>query len=148
MFLCEPLINTAIELQAISRVHRIGQQVSTTVWMYIVANTVEKAIYDISVARRMSHISHVKGPNMSESNIEIANSLEIQEASLSKLLSKGTSGGEQVHKDLLWQCLFGQPVQPRSNASRIIEPEVNRHLHASAADSRLGQSGDSTVARR
>ena len=31
VFLCDPLINTAIELQAIARVHRIGQHNPTTV---------------------------------------------------------------------------------------------------------------------
>ncbi|EFR01745.1 hypothetical protein MGYG_04745 [Nannizzia gypsea CBS 118893] len=55
VFLCEPLINTAIELQAIARVHRIGQHQDTTVWMYLVANTVEETIYQISVARRLAH---------------------------------------------------------------------------------------------
>ncbi|KAM5435032.1 putative RING-type E3 ubiquitin transferase [Microsporum canis] len=57
VFLCEPLINTAIELQAIARVHRIGQHQDTTVWMYLVANTVEESIYQISVARRLEHIA-------------------------------------------------------------------------------------------
>ncbi|KAK2873624.1 hypothetical protein FQN49_002230 [Arthroderma sp. PD_2] len=57
VFLCEPLINTAIELQAIARVHRIGQHRDTTVWMYLVANTVEESIYQISVSRRLAHIA-------------------------------------------------------------------------------------------
>ena len=56
VFLCEPLINPAIELQAIARVHRIGQQRPTTVFMYLISETVEEAIYDISVARRLEHI--------------------------------------------------------------------------------------------
>ncbi|KAJ5948434.1 hypothetical protein N7454_001741 [Penicillium verhagenii] len=56
VFLCEPLINTAIELQAIARVHRIGQHRSTTVWMYLVSGTVEESIYELSVARRLAHI--------------------------------------------------------------------------------------------
>ncbi|KAI9739675.1 MAG: hypothetical protein M1834_006393 [Cirrosporium novae-zelandiae] len=56
VFLCEPLINTALELQAIARVHRIGQHRPTTVWMYLISGTVEEAIYDISVKRRLEHI--------------------------------------------------------------------------------------------
>ena len=140
VFLCEPLINTAIELQAISRVHRIGQHLPTTVWMYLVSDTVEKAIYDISVARRTLHISQNKGPGMSENNFEAANSLELQEAPLSKLLSKGTSDGEMVSKEHLWECLFGYQARPTSQASQTVEREVARYLGASAADERLGQS--------
>ena len=56
VFLCEPLINTALELQAIAKVHRIGQHLPTTVWMYLVEDTVEKSIYEISVSRRISHM--------------------------------------------------------------------------------------------
>lgn len=56
VFLCEPLINTAIELQAIARVHRIGQHHPTNVWMYLIADTVEESIYDISVTRRLAHM--------------------------------------------------------------------------------------------
>lgn len=56
VFLCEPLINTAIEVQAIARVHRIGQQRNTTVWMYLIAGTVEETIHEISVDRRLKHM--------------------------------------------------------------------------------------------
>ena len=98
----------------------------------------EKAIYDISVTRRMSHISqttveHVRevdGSNLTESKIEAANSLELQEAPLSKLLSKGSSGGEMVSKEDVLQCLFGQQPKPTSEISQTI----------SAADDRLDQS--------
>ena len=57
VFLCEPLINPAIELQAVSRVHRIGQTRGTTVYMYLVGGTVEEAIYDISVKRRLEYMA-------------------------------------------------------------------------------------------
>lgn len=110
IFLCGPLINTAIELQAIARVHRIGQHRPTTVWMYLVSGTVEESIYDISVSRRMLHVSRGGSPASStellEETIDAANSLELQQAPLSKLLTKGSSGGELVDKEDLWNCLF------------------------------------------
>ncbi|KAF5015395.1 hypothetical protein F66182_13294, partial [Fusarium sp. NRRL 66182] len=101
VFLCEPLINTAIELQAIARVHRIGQHRPTTVWMYLVSDTVEESIYQISVSRRLSHIvqkekerekqKDLQSPspglkngttieNLTETAIDSANSLEMQDA--------------------------------------------------------------------
>ena len=123
VFLCEPLINPAIELQAIARVHRIGQRRATTVWMYLVADTVEERIYEISVTRRLAHAksktfaagessrSGTATPNhngVTENAIDVANSLELQSADLSKLLTTGKSGGEVVGKKDLWQCLFGK----------------------------------------
>ncbi|KAF1929667.1 ATP-dependent DNA helicase [Didymella exigua CBS 183.55] len=120
VFLCEPLINPAIELQAIARVHRIGQQRSTTVFMYLISNTVEEAIYDISVARRLEHmrssdpsesvpVSGKTSPvHMQERGLEKANSKEMEAAPLKQLLSKG-GGGEAVKNDDLWHCLFGKP---------------------------------------
>ena len=115
VFLCEPLINTAIELQAIARVHRIGQPHPTTVWMYLVEDTVEESIYEISVARRLSHFGQARHHNdvqvdedagLGEDDVEAANSLEIQAASLAKLLAKASGGGEEVDPEDLWGCLF------------------------------------------
>lgn len=136
VFLCEPLINTAIELQAIARVHRIGQHHSTTVWMYLIADTVEESIYDISVTRRLAHMksnnnakSKGKGTSshshsgtstphpatsntptgaLQETAIDAANSMELQAADLSRLLASGKTGGEMVDKEDLWECLFGR----------------------------------------
>lgn len=118
VFLCEPLINTAIELQAIARVHRIGQHHPTTVWMYLVENTVERSIYEISVNRRMSHLSQpspcylngVEVGTLTESDIEAANTLELQ-TPLSNLLTKGFGGGEMVSNNDLWDCLFRQRLE-------------------------------------
>ena len=154
VFLCEPLINTAIELQAIARVHRIGQHRATTVWMYLVADTVEESIYDISVTRRLAHIKRATNPSsrsgtatpngIMESTIDAANSLELQAADLSKLLTSGKSGGEVVDNDDLWTCLFGR-VKKRdagfSAAAEAADGEVGRFLRGGAAEGRRAQAG-------
>ncbi|KAF2630828.1 hypothetical protein BU25DRAFT_334389 [Macroventuria anomochaeta] len=120
VFLCEPLINPAIELQAIARVHRIGQQRPTTIFMYLISNTVEEAIYDISVARRLEHMKSADTSKSAvtsgtatpvakqETSLDKANSAEMEAAPLRELLSKG-GGGEAVQNDDLWRCLFGKP---------------------------------------
>lgn len=157
VFLCEPLINTAIELQAIARVHRIGQQRATTVWMYLVADTVEETIYEISVDRRLEHMkgksskkqiflsetsrSGTATPtSMLENQIDAANTLELQAADLSKLLTSGRSGGELVEEKDLWQCLFRRPRHQKTGmaqeAANRADSEVGRFLRAEAAAGR------------
>lgn len=153
VFICEPLIQTAVELQAIARVHRIGQTRSTTVWMYLVSDTVEEAIYDISVTRRLAHVQLRQKSKRSEKSrsstpvplqegaVEAANSEELQSAPLTKLLTAGKTGGELVGKDDLWQCLFGKAQQTQTNAAA--EREVGRHSRAEAAEERQAEAGAS-----
>jgi len=163
VLLCEPLINTAIELQAIARVHRIGQHRSTTVWMYLIADTVEESIYDISVNRRLAHLksnvtgSTAKGKSRSgtvtphvaglqENAIDVANSMELQAADLSKLLTAGKSGGEMVDQEDLWPCLFGR-VKKRDPVMGLALPadtqpangEIGRFLRADAVERRMAK---------
>lgn len=136
VFLMEPLVNTALELQAIARVHRIGQEHETTVWLYIVDGTVEESIYNLSVRRRMEHMhrhgtkvttargtNNRKGKNREPASssssdtalqadeedemIEAANSMELEHASLSNLMGRDKRQGEAVDKADLWECLFG-----------------------------------------
>jgi E3 ubiquitin-protein ligase SHPRH len=151
VFICEPLIQTAVELQAIARVHRIGQTRPTTVWMYLIQDTVEEAIYDISVARRLAHVrsreqqqqdqrdqhDHEQLP---ETALDAANSDQLQSAPLKQLLSGGHAGGELVQNHDLWQCLFGKP---QATATVLAEQHraVGVHLRATAAEGRRLDDG-------
>lgn len=137
VFLCEPLINTAIELQAIARVHRIGQHQPTTIWMYLVENTVERSIYEISVNRRIALIGQPSPQKADgsgtgtfvESDIEAANTLEL-ETPLLKLLTKGSEGGELVGKDDLWDCLFRKTSGKNLRTSLDEGQKIPQHLAA------------------
>lgn len=108
--------------------------------MYLVEDTVEKAIYDISVTRRLTHIgrssSNGTAEKLEEDDIEAANSLELQDAPLSKLMTNGQGGGEMVDKDDLWNCLFGQKGVSRAPILEEAEREVTKFLGASAAEER------------
>lgn len=148
VFLCEPLINTAIELQAIARVHRIGQHQPTTIWMYLVEDTVEKAIYEISVERRMSHLEHVGAPvhdavaeqtGLREDQIEAANTLELEQAPLSRLFAKGQNGGEAVSKEDLWRCLFKERLNAGPQLPLELEQDEDSGLHLRVAGAEVGQ---------
>ena len=147
VFICEPLIQTAVELQAIARVHRIGQTRPTTVWMYLINDTVEESIYEISVARRLAHVqarqpdrvqksrSATPAP-LAENAIDAANSEEMQSAPISKLLVNSKGGGEVVKEDDLWQCLFGKAQKTTFKPSVEAEMVAGRHLRAEAAEQR------------
>ncbi|KIL91220.1 hypothetical protein FAVG1_05919 [Fusarium avenaceum] len=150
VFLCEPLLNTALELQAIARVDRIGQTHETTVWLYIVSGTVEESIYNLSVQRRMEHMGRTnKGkskestPELLDANIEEANTLELEQASLSRLMSKDSTAGENVKEDDLWECLFGHVArrdkEPNKD-TRLQEKAIMGYLAAEAAEERTSTS--------
>ncbi|PGH07628.1 E3 ubiquitin-protein ligase SHPRH [Blastomyces parvus] len=171
VFLCEPLINTAIELQAIARVHRIGQHRETTVWMYLVSDSVEESIYDISVSRRLAHIAQKRkqdgekirknpleaGVEEGEENeyegasietvIEAANSLELQDAKLGNLMAGTAAEGERVPEGDLWQCLFAKTnrrAKSREDGGNVeaMRNDVDRFLRAEAAEGRIMDAGD------
>ncbi|KAI2641841.1 SNF2 family N-terminal domain-containing protein [Hypomontagnella submonticulosa] len=148
VILCEPVLNTALELQAIARVDRIGQEHETTVWLYLIDGTVEESIYNLSVQRRLEHLGKnaqdAKGKSKEPTpefdlNLEAANSMELQQAgaSLSKLLDRDQTLGEVVDKNDLWQCLFGQVAKTQASTDeRMNDPAVVRFLAGEAAEGR------------
>jgi E3 ubiquitin-protein ligase SHPRH len=149
VFICEPLIQTAVELQAIARVHRIGQTRQTTVWMYLINDTVEESIYEISVARRMSHVQsreqdRKNGKSRSttpapfgDMAIEAADTEEMQSAPIQNLLVTGKIGGELVGQSDLWKCLFGKAGKTAVSLDDAdTETELARNLRGHAAEMR------------
>ncbi|KAK4127565.1 hypothetical protein N657DRAFT_678155 [Parathielavia appendiculata] len=147
VFLCEPLLNTALELQAIARVDRIGQQHETTVWLYIVDGTVEESIYELSVQRRMEHMgrnlslnkskSKESTPELLDAKLDEANALEMQQAHLSKLMGKDGILGEAVDNDDLWTCLFGRRhLRQAQEDNQPVNAATMRFLAAEAAENR------------
>ena len=124
--------------------HRIGQHQPTTVWMYIVEDTVEKSIYNISVTRRLAHMGRSNssgstersGETSLENEIDAANSMELEERPLGKLLAKNSNGGEVVGTEDLWNCLFQHRArQPRS--AEEAAQELVRHLGVAAGEGGL-----------
>lgn len=152
VFICEPLLNTALELQAIARVDRIGQRHETTVWLYLVSGTVEESIHHLAVQRRKEHMDNnnrvhnglqlgATAAAATDATIEAANTLELEQASLSKLMSKDRTAGEAVDNSDLWACLFGNAkrstsLPERSQNSLLQNKQVVAFLAAEAAEER------------
>ena len=55
VFLVEPILNCGLDMQAISRIDRIGQTSKTFVHRYIVKNTVEEKFDRIRMERQENH---------------------------------------------------------------------------------------------
>ena len=65
VFLIEPLLNVAVEAQAIGRVHRIGQAKPTTVHRMIVEETVEERVRSLG-CQKMAALKHGLGTSAEE----------------------------------------------------------------------------------
>ncbi|KAH3678226.1 hypothetical protein WICMUC_001655 [Wickerhamomyces mucosus] len=93
VFLCEPLVQTALELQAISRIHRIGQKNPTTIWVFSVANTVEESILLLSTRKRLKEMDRLDTKELAKNS--------------KNLIGKT---GEVVDDLELWNSLFSSKV--------------------------------------
>ncbi|EEE67827.1 hypothetical protein OsJ_25598 [Oryza sativa Japonica Group] len=66
VILVEPLLNPAAEAQAISRIHRVGQDKSTFIHRFIVKNTIEESIYKLNRGRAVCSTIHRKSKNFKD----------------------------------------------------------------------------------
>jgi E3 ubiquitin-protein ligase SHPRH len=143
VFLCEPLLNVGLELQAISRVHRIGQTRNTTVWLYAVSNTVEQSVMELATRRRMAFIGQTNDPtddrvmvdvegDLNE-KLEVAESEELRQG-LALFVEKTAGGGEVILDEDLWGCLFSKAKEQMYQAAK--RDSLRKELMASAAEQR------------
>lgn len=102
LFLLEPLLNHALELQAIGRVHRIGQIRPTHVYGYMVHDTVEE---------RMVGLAATRGQSLYLDDAAEPDSAMVQAAHLATAqdISREARRGDLVGTtDDLLACLFSQ----------------------------------------
>merc|ERR1711915_782323 len=69
VILLEPLLNPAQELQAIGRVHRIGQKKKTYVHRFLVKQTIEERIHQMLKNYHQEHCEEEKGSHSTEENL-------------------------------------------------------------------------------
>ena len=118
--------------------------------MYIVEDTVEKSIYDISVSRRLAHMGAKAMVERSEeasveNQIEAANTMEMEQTALSNVLAKGSGGGEVVGKEDLWNCLGFQHRIRHSASAQEVGGEVVGYVGLTGGERALevdGQAGN------
>ncbi|KAF3937595.1 hypothetical protein ABW19_dt0201542 [Dactylella cylindrospora] len=170
VFLCEPLVNTGLELQAIARVHRIGQKRETNVFLYVIGNTVEESVWRHTTRRRLEMMAkdEVASPSKKRKNrevdikgkkrkidddeedgeeelemqLETANSLQLQEGTVMSMVERGQGGGEVVDNEQLWSCLFEVKRKDRS----VELEETRREMVASAREEGRGNVVDDGLA--
>lgn len=88
VFIIEPVLNESLEKQAINRIHRIGQKKETSVFWYLIRDSIEERIYEIHNRKRKEKL--------------LTNTAEIDDKLALSKLSDG--GGEFVSDDDLRRC--------------------------------------------
>lgn len=93
VFICEPLVNTALELQAISRIHRIGQKKPTFVWLFSITGSVEESIILLSTRKKVKEREKLDTEEMTKT--------------VNKLVE---ANGEHVNPSDLWNSFFSAKI--------------------------------------
>ncbi|CDO94720.1 unnamed protein product [Kluyveromyces dobzhanskii CBS 2104] len=102
LMILDPILEISTELQAISRIHRIGQKHETYVWNFMVRNTVEESIMKYKAVLDGKRIQRKKElqATTNEAALQQAEQELDEQFSLANLYNG--SGG----KKLIWHCLF------------------------------------------
>ncbi|WFC97941.1 RING-type E3 ubiquitin transferase [Malassezia yamatoensis] len=110
LFLLEPLMNHALELQAIGRVHRIGQTRATNVYCYMVNDTVEQRIVSLAASRQQClYVARDDAANTADAMDSAA--LQAQHLQNADTVSREARRGDLMGAtDDLLACLFQEHI--------------------------------------
>lgn len=118
IFLCEPLVNTPTELQAISRIHRIGQKNITTVWMFAIENSVEENIVALGTRKRHEYLKANAQENhqpqedeadkIVETDLRTAESFALTLGQATETGRQFSGNSESIADSDLWNVYFGE----------------------------------------
>ncbi|KAH9620305.1 hypothetical protein KSS87_014794 [Heliosperma pusillum] len=134
--LVEPLLNPAVEAQAISRVHRIGQTKETLIHRFMVKDTVEESLYKLNKSRNSS--SFISGNKKNQDQPV----LTVQDVESLFAAVPPTSPGDWEKQTA---SSTNDDAQLRNTTNTNAQSESLTHLPPSvaaaiAAEKRLGQS--------
>ncbi|GME86945.1 unnamed protein product [[Candida] boidinii] len=138
VFLCEPMVNLPLELQAVSRIHRLGQKKRTTVWMLAISDSVEENIAKLSFNKRTELAKKIiqedrggvlDGEIDEEAAENAVDSVELSK-SLNTMVEYRVNNGELVGNDDLWKSLFSEAQLSK----REIMPEENQLVEETVTD--------------
>lgn len=114
VFLCEPMVSLSLELQAVNRIHRIGQKKETKVWSFIIEGTIEESIAYLGTKKRIQAARDRTSQDEVDKIEEIdENVLEAKE--LTKVNKTAANEGEVIGDEDLWAAFFA------SKAATIID---------------------------
>jgi hypothetical protein len=159
VFLIEPLLNVAMEAQAIGRVHRIGQEKATTVHRMIVEETVEERVRDLGCLKRAALKDgigvHVEQPRWAARSKETVTLEEMQKlfqpASSASSASSSAQPFPTSSCDVARGCGPAAPAgSPASYVRELGAQAAERRLPSSARESAAGASsggGDDPTAK-
>ncbi|KAL6896865.1 hypothetical protein ACP4OV_007437 [Aristida adscensionis] len=77
VILVEPLLNPAAEAQAISRIHRVGQDKNTFIHRFIVKETIEESIYKLNRSRAVCSTINRKSKNFKDEPVLTLKDVEL-----------------------------------------------------------------------
>ncbi len=89
IFLLEPLLDHSVELQAISRIHRIGQTAETQVFGYFISDSVEESLLSLQV--RSKGCAFAREPSMLQQAPTVTSSAAaaVLDVAKAELLARG-----------------------------------------------------------
>ncbi|SCV70192.1 BQ2448_1586 [Microbotryum intermedium] len=148
VFLVEPVLHPSLEIQAVARVHRIGQTARTSVYQYYVSDSVDQRVAELRGRQGTSLF-------LKSSQSNTAKESKLNQRDLSTRGTNGTKGVDESVEDQddLIRCLFAPehylnlqrsllPPQLRNDADRTapVADDAEMERMSNSAQGRAGQA--------